>query len=56
LGGEGDRVVEEGEVPSCSVGGGLDVEFGLRIILLVEIDEIRVLKGTYEFLGNLTAV
>jgi len=41
LGGEGDRVVEEGEIPSCSVGCGLDVEVGLKIRLLVEIDEIR---------------
>lgn len=29
LGGEGYRVVEEGEVPAGSVGGGGDVEVGL---------------------------
>ena len=29
LGGEGDGVVEEGEVPACAVGGGGDVEVGL---------------------------
>jgi hypothetical protein len=37
LGGEGNRVVEEGEVPSRSVGGRLDVELGLGIRLLVEV-------------------
>lgn len=35
LGWEGDGVVEEGEIPACAVGCGIDVEFGLEMVRIV---------------------